>query len=102
MSDDKLKKEAEEEAFRRYREQMHGSDDDDDDRRHTPGAAMRTVFGLIMIIVYVGMGVLCMINWFGYEQPVATMVCRWIVGPALIIYGVWRAYRQFAGIDSRF
>ena len=60
---------------------------------------VRTVFGIIMILIYVGMGVLLLINFFNWESDWAWT--RYIVGVVLIIYGIWRAYRQYKGIDSR-
>ncbi|MCF0214425.1 MAG: hypothetical protein HUK13_08350 [Muribaculaceae bacterium] len=57
----------------------------------------RTVFGIIMICVYIGMGILFFINFFNFE-PSWTWV-RYIIGGLLVIYGIWRGYRQFAGID---
>lgn len=60
---------------------------------------VRTVFGIIMILIYVGMGVLLLINFFGWQSDWAWT--RYIVGVVLIIYGFWRAYRQYKGIDSR-
>lgn len=73
-----------------------------DSRRSTSGtgtpAVMRSIFGIIMIIVYVGMGVLLLINYFGWEGDWAWT--RYVVGVMLIIYGVWRAFRQIKGIDS--
>jgi hypothetical protein len=41
-------------------------------------------------------------NWFNYPETQAWTIGRWIVGAVLVIYGIWRAYRQYAGIDSRF
>ena len=58
---------------------------------------MRSIFGIIMIIVYVGMSVLLLINFFGRGGDWAWT--RYIVGIVLIIYGLWRAYRQVKGID---
>lgn len=60
---------------------------------------LRSIFGIIMIIVYVGMGVLLLINFFNWQCDWAWT--RYIVGVVLIIYGIWRAYRQVTGIDSR-
>ncbi len=60
---------------------------------------VRTIFGIIMILIYVGMGVLLLINFFGWQSDWAWT--RYIVGVVLIIYGFWRAYRQYKGIDSR-
>lgn len=76
----------------------------EDSRRRTSGtgtpAVMRTIFGIIMIIVYVGMGVLLLINYFGWEGDWAWT--RYVVGVMLVIYGIWRAYRQVKGIDSSY
>lgn len=60
---------------------------------------MRMVFGIIMIIVYVGMGVLLLINYFQWSGDLLTWL-RWVGGILFIIYGIWRAIRQFWGIDS--
>lgn len=61
------------------------------------GRVMRAIFGIIMVIVYVGMGVLLLINFFNWGGDWAWT--RYVVGIVLIIYGFWRAYRQIAGID---
>lgn len=58
---------------------------------------MRNIFGVIMIIVYLGMGVLFFINYFHFSGP--WQVLRWVGGVVFVIYGFWRAYRQFKGID---
>ena len=58
---------------------------------------MRAIFGIIMIIVYVGMGVLLLINFFGWNGDWAWT--RYVVGVVLVIYGIWGAYRQVKGID---
>ena len=58
---------------------------------------MRAVFGIIMIVIYVGMGVLLLINFFNWGGDWAWT--RYVVGIVLIIYGLWRAYRQVKGID---
>ena len=58
---------------------------------------MRAIFGIIMIIVYVGMDVLLLINFFGWNGDWAWT--RYVVGVVLVIYGIWRAYRQVKGID---
>ena len=89
--------EDESEEFRKYREQMHGTEE----KRPAVGGAnkgMRAVFALIMIIVYIGVGVLLLINFFQWSESIAWI--RWIIGIVLIIYGAFRAYRYFAGIDN--
>lgn len=60
---------------------------------------LRTIFGIFMIIVYVGMGVLLFINFFQWDP--AWNWLRWVGGGIFVLYGIWRAYRQFMGIDSR-
>ena len=62
-----------------------------------PNHIMRTIFGIIMVIVCVGMGVLLIINFFNWGGDWAWT--RYVVGIVLIIYGFWRAYRQVKGID---
>ena len=73
-------------------------DNQENSRRSTP-QIMRNVFGIIMIVVYVGMGVLLLCNFFSWMDNGWSWL-RWTGGFMLIIYGVWRAYRQFKGIDS--
>ncbi len=58
---------------------------------------MRGIFGAIMVIIYVGMGALLLINFFGWDAD--WDMARIVVGIVLVIYGIWRAYRQIAGID---
>lgn len=72
-----------------------------DEEYNRPGvpSTMRVVFGIIMIIIYVGMGILLLINFFGWQGEVLTWL-RWCAGILFIIYGIWRAIRQFWGIDS--
>ncbi|MCH5219498.1 MAG: hypothetical protein J1F20_02920 [Muribaculaceae bacterium] len=86
----------ESEEFRKYRENIHGSESEKN--TVTPNKAMRAIFSIIMIIVYVGVGVLLLINFFGWTESIAWI--RWIIGIVLIIYGAYRAYRYIAGIDS--
>lgn len=61
-------------------------------------SAMRNVFGIIMIIVYLGMGVLFFIGFFDWLKGSWAWL-RWVGGSIFIVYGIWRAYRQFKGID---
>lgn len=63
-----------------------------------PNTIMRSIFGIIMIIVYVGMGILLLINYFGWDNP-SWAWTRYVVGIMLIIYGIFRAFRQVKGID---
>jgi len=58
---------------------------------------MRNVFGVIMILVYIGMGVLMFINFFDFTESWTWV--RWALGVLFILYGIFRAYRQFKAID---
>lgn len=85
--------------FDEYRRKMHHEDDTQDARPVVP-APKRPVaiaFGIFMIIVYIGVGVLLLCNTFEWD-PSFTWV-RIVIGILLIIYGVFRGYRQFAGTD---
>lgn len=60
-------------------------------------AGFRIMFGLFMIFIYVSMGVLVLMGYFDWLP-------RWAqygLGTLFIIYGLWRGYRHFAGIDTR-
>ncbi len=65
-----------------------------------PNTVMRAVFGIIMIIVYVGMGVLLLINYFNWDGDWAWT--RYVIGVVLVIYGIYRAWRQYKGVDSAY
>ncbi len=56
---------------------------------------MRIIFGIIMVIVYIGMGALMLLNFFNWSNP---MIC-YAIGGLLVVYGIYRGYRQFKGID---
>ena len=86
------------EEFERYRRQMHGNDDDNN-RRQGSGRLVRWVYTIFMVVLYIGMGILLLLNFFEWA-PEYTWP-RNIVGIVLIIYGIWRAYRHYAGIGSR-
>ncbi|MCD8388428.1 MAG: DUF308 domain-containing protein [Bacteroidales bacterium] len=84
--------------FEGYRRKMHGE-------RQTesrpvvpaPKRAVSIAFGIFMIIVYVGVGVLLLVNFFRWDGSFTWV--RIVLGILLIIYGVFRAYRQFVGSD---
>lgn len=60
---------------------------------------MRSIFGIIMIIVYLGMGVLFFIGFFDWFKG-GWAWFRWVGGTLFVAYGLWRAYRQFKGLDD--
>ncbi|MDE7387645.1 MAG: hypothetical protein K2M97_00165 [Muribaculaceae bacterium] len=73
----------------------------DDDRRH-PGTpqVMRNVFGIFMIIIYIGMAVLLLLNFFEWPETTGWLWGRYTAAVLFMCYGVWRGIRQFKGIDS--
>lgn len=98
MADDfKKDRNNESEEFRRYREQMHGVEYEDEDKRRPQ--PLRLAYGIFMILIYIGMGVLCIINFFGAPETNGWILANYVVGVMLIIYGFWRGYRLYAGID---
>lgn len=57
---------------------------------------MAVIFGIIMIVIYVGMGILMFTSFFA-----GLITIEWIrilLGVMFILYGIWRAYRQIKGI----
>ena len=69
----------------------------DPNNRPDPGKTMRTIFGIFMVLVYVGVGVLFFINFF--QLDAAWQWFRYVAGTILVLYGFWRGYRQFKGIQ---
>lgn len=67
-------------------------------RAPSTSSILGVVFGIFMVIVYVGMGVLLIVNFFNWASDWAWT--RWIVGFALIIYGFYRGYRTFVTLKS--
>lgn len=72
---------------------------ENENRRQSAGTpqVMRNIFGIIMIIVYVGMGTLCFRGVFDWLTGSWEWL-RWAAGGLFVAYGIWRAYRQFANI----
>lgn len=62
---------------------------------------MRTIFGIVMIVVYLGVGILFLCGFFDPLFGQWPWV-KWVLGCLLIVYGVWRGYRQFAGLDPEY
>lgn len=60
---------------------------------------LRIIFGIFMVIVYLGMAYLLAVNFFDWSTTPMWNAVRW--GMALIfgLYGVYRCYRQITGID---
>ncbi len=57
------------------------------------------VFGIFMVAVYVGMGILLFINFFNWTSSWAWT--RWVVGAVLILYGIFRGYRTYLDVTGK-
>lgn len=55
----------------------------------------RVVFGIFMVLIYLGVGLLFIFNVFSIWKP----VIGYIVGGILCAYGVWRGYRLYKGYN---
>lgn len=55
----------------------------------------RLAFGVLMIFIYLGVGLLFIFNVFSIDSQALSCV----IGGLLMAYGVWRAYRLFRGMN---
>lgn len=53
----------------------------------------RLAFGILMILVYLGMGLLFIFNVFSIDSAALS----YVIGGLLCAYGVWRGIRLFKG-----
>ncbi len=53
----------------------------------------RIAFGIFMVIVYVGVGLLFFLDVFSIQNQVIS----YVIGGLLCLYGVFRAYRLYIG-----
>lgn len=68
-------------------------DNNTENTQNRPGV-MRIVYGVFMIVIYIGMGILLLSNVFNEVIPIQWI--RIVLAVSFIIYGIWRAYRQFS------
>ena len=52
----------------------------------------RIAFGIFMILVYLGAGVLFILNVFNIDKAISI-----VIGSLLCVYGVWRGIRLYKG-----
>lgn len=67
---------------------------DNDGRPSTPKGA-RLAFGIFMILIYVGVGLLFIFNVF----DIINTTVSYVLGGLLIVYGIWRGYRLYKGVN---
>ncbi|MBD5172732.1 MAG: hypothetical protein HDT02_05900 [Bacteroidales bacterium] len=65
-----------------------------DPRSQQPKGA-RLAFGIIMILVYFTVGFLFFFDFFQIDSPAV----NYVVGGLLCLYGIWRAYRLYKGLN---
>jgi len=53
-------------------------------------SAMRATFGIIMVVIYIGMGYLLCAGFF---NMIENRVIALVLGILFFIYGIWRGYR---------
>ena len=84
------------ESFEEYRRRMHHEDDEPQGRDVVPAPrrSIAIAFGIFMIIVYIGVGVLFLVDFFNISHWVNI-----VLGVLFIIYGIFRGYRMFSGVD---
>lgn len=68
-----------------------------------PGKIFKLFFGLVMVLIYVGMG-LWLAGWVDFGYPFQFGLdgtqfewIKYVVGGALVLYGIFRAYRYMKG-----
>lgn len=66
----------------------------EDNRPMAPKSA-RVVFGIIMVLVYLGVGLLFILNVFSIDNQAVSI----IIGALLFVYGIWRGYRLYKGVN---
>lgn len=78
-------------SFEDYRKEMHPDREEGREVVPTPRKAVALGFGIFMVIIYVGMGVLLFTNFFNWDSDWTW--ARILVGVVLVLYGIFRAYR---------
>ena len=64
----------------------------------TTNGILGVAFGIFMVIVYIGMGVLLFDNYFNWTGDWEWT--RWVVGAVLIVYGIFHGYRTYMAFKS--
>ena len=70
-----------------------------DNKQSKAPATLQTIFGLVMVVVYLAVGVLFLIGFFAPLYGSWTWI-RWVGGAMFLVYGLWRAYRQFKPVQG--
>lgn len=65
----------------------------------TVSRVVRAVFGIFMVCVYMGMAVMMATNFFDWNNTLVWKIARWAMAVVFGVYGLYRGYRQWKGVD---
>ncbi|MBR1881715.1 MAG: hypothetical protein IJ808_01660 [Muribaculaceae bacterium] len=60
---------------------------------------IRIIFGIFMVIVYLGMAALLFSNYFDWSTTGLMLVFRYVMAAIFALYGIYRCYRLVNGVD---
>ena len=58
---------------------------------------LKMLFGLFMVLVYVGVAVLLALNVLDWPRTTLWTVARWVLAVVFGAYGIYRGYRELNG-----
>lgn len=67
----------------------------DNDHNNGMPKGGRLIFGIFMVLVYLGVGMLFIFDVFNIDNRAISAT----VGAILCVYGVWRGYRLYKGMN---
>jgi len=68
-----------------------------DNRQSGINQVLKMFFGIFMVLVYLGVGVLMAINFFDWPNVPLWNAVRWVFAAVLCAYGIYRGYRELHG-----
>lgn len=66
-------------------------------RKSCVNQGLRLLFGIFMVLVYLGMAVLLAIDYFDWSAAPMWRMLRWTFAIILAAYGLYRGYREVTG-----
>lgn len=63
--------------------------------RATLPTPMRIFFAIFMALVFIGVGLILLFNWFNTIYDPSWNWLRWVGGPIFILYGIFRGIRLY-------
>lgn len=58
---------------------------------------LKMFFGIFMVVVYLGMAVLMVVNFFDWSTTALWNGVRWFFAILFAAYGIYRGYREYRG-----